>query len=159
MSCGSKHHTGNCVCDILKEIAGAQQDIVENCCDVSCEKSISDLLGETEVSNGYDTVPFILYCKDGCKPFKGYGSHPRNIGDMVGSYYFRVKKIDKDCCAVIEILRDRSDDQANPVNPVEQRTGRLRATGICITVDLNCFCHITCLPAIRAFGRPSNEPR
>jgi len=150
MSCGSKYNTGNCVCNILKEIAGAQQDIVENCCDVSCEKSISDLLGETEVNNGYDTVPFILYCRDGCKPFKGYGAHPRSIGNVVSSYYFRVKKVDKNCCALIEMLRDPSCEQTDPKSPSNQKTRNLKATGICITVDLNCFCHITCLPAIRA---------
>src|SRR5690625_5861992 len=87
MSCGKKHHTGNCVCDILKEICDAQHDIVESCCDVSCERSISDLLGETEVGNGYDTVPFILYCKDGCQPFKGYGAHPRDMSNVVASYF------------------------------------------------------------------------
>lgn len=156
MSCGKKYHTGNCVCNILKEIADAQQDIVENCCDVSCEKSISDLLGETEVRSGYDTVPFILYCQDGCKPFKGYGAHPSDIGDVVASYYFRVKKVDKDCCALIEMLRDPGCDQMDPKSPSKQKTDNLRATGICITVDLNCFCHITCLPAIRAFRNTTN---
>lgn len=157
MSCGKKYHTGNCVCNILKEIADAQHDIVENCCDVSCEQSISDLLGETEVRSGYDTVPFILYCKDGCKPFKGYGAHPRNISDVVASYYFRVKKVDKDCCAVIEMLRDPSCEHTDPKSPSKQHTRNLRATGICITVDLNCFCHITCLPAIRAFQNSNNR--
>ena len=151
MGCGKEFHTGNCVCDILKEIANAQQDVVENCCDSSCEQSISDLLGETEVRNGLDTVPVILYCKDGCKPFKGYGAHPDNIGDIKASYYFRVKKVMKDCCAVVELLRDPQCDSRNPKDPVDQKTKRLRTTGICITVDLNCFCHVTCLPAISAF--------
>ena len=151
MGCGKEFHTGNCVCDILKEIVNAQQDVVENCCDSSCERSISDLLGETEVRNGLDTVPVILYCKDGCKPFKGYGAHPDNIGDIRASYYFRVKKVMKDCCAVIELLRDAQCDSRNPKDPVDQKTRHLRTTGICITVDLNCFCHVTCLPAISAF--------
>ena len=151
MGCGKEFHTGNCVCDILKEIANAQQDVVENCCDSSCEQSISDLLGETEVRNGLDTVPVILYCKDGCKPFKGYGAHPDNIGDIKASYYFRVKKVMKDCCAVVELLRDPQCDSRNPKDPVDQKTRRLRTTGICITVDLNCFCHVTCLPTISAF--------
>ena len=151
MGCGKEFHSGNCVCDILKEIANAQEDVVENCCDSSCEQSISDLLGETEVRNGLDTVPVILYCKDGCKPFKGYGAHPDNIGDIKASYYFRVKKVMKDCCAVVELLRDPQCDSRNPKDPVDQKTRRLRTTGICITVDLNCFCHVTCLPAISAF--------
>lgn len=148
--CGEEFSTGNCVCDVLKEIERAQSDVVENCCDSSCERSISDLLGETEERNGLDTVPVLLYCKDGCKPFKGYGAHPRNIANVVGSFYFRVKHVSDDCCAVLELLRERNCD-ANPDNPVEQETSHLRATGICITVDLNCFCHVTCLPAISAF--------
>ncbi|HLS61461.1 MAG TPA: CotY/CotZ family spore coat protein [Virgibacillus sp.] len=152
MGCGKEHHSGNCVCDVLKEIARAQNDIVDICCDTSCEQSINDLLGETEVRNGLDTVPLILYCKDGCKPFKGYGAHPDNIGHVISSFYFRVKTVDDDCCAVIELLRDPHCDSRNPSNPIDQKTKHLRATGVCITVDLNCFCHVTCLPAISAFN-------
>ncbi|WP_163972051.1 CotY/CotZ family spore coat protein [Oceanobacillus halotolerans] len=151
MGCGKKFETGNCVCDILREIADAQEDIVENCCDTSCEQSISDLLGETDPGNGLDTVPVLLYCKDGCEPFRGYGADPDDIRNIVGSFYFRVKDVDDDCCAVLELLRDPSDGDPKPDNPVEQHTGELRATGICMTVDLNCFCHVTCLPAISAF--------
>lgn len=151
MGCGKEFHSGNCVCDVLKEIERAQRDIVENCCDSSCEQSISELLGETEEVNSLDTVPVILYCEDGCMPFKGYGAHPRNIGDLKASFFFRVKKIEKDCCAVLELLRDPTDTVKNPKDPMEQSTKKLRATGICITVDLNCFCHVTCLPAISAF--------
>lgn len=152
MGCGNEFHSGSCVCDVLKEIANAQQDVVENCCDSSCERSISDLLGETEVRNGLDTVPVILYCKDGCKPFKGFGAHPDNIGNIKSSFYFRVKKVMKDCCAVVELLRDAHCDSTSPKDPTDQKTKHLRATGICITVDLNCFCHVTCLPAISAFN-------
>lgn len=151
MGCGKGHQTGSCVCDILKEISRAQSDVVENCCDTSCERSISDLLGETEDRNGLDTVPVILYCKDSCKPFKGYGAHSNNIGNVVSSFYFRVKSVDDDCCAVLELLRDASCDSKNPSNPIDQKTNNLRTTGICMTVDLNCFCHVTCLPAISAF--------
>src|SRR5699024_11796 len=152
MGCGKKHHGGSCVCNVVREIADAQEDVFEYCCDTSCEQSISDLLGETEMSSGYDTVPFILYCKDGCTPFKGYGAHPRHIGDVKASFYFRVKKVDEDCCAIIEMLRDPHCEAKDPKTPTEQGTKHLRATGICLTVDLGCFCHITCLPAISAYG-------
>ncbi|HLR65835.1 CotY/CotZ family spore coat protein [Virgibacillus alimentarius] len=156
MSCGKDHHTGSCVCDILKEIADAQQDVVENCCDTSCEQSISDLLGETEGGNDLDTVPVILYCKDGCKPFKGFGTHPDNIGHVEASFFFRVKKVMDDCsdscCVVLELLRDAHCDVFNPHDPTEQKSHHLRATGICMTVDAECFCHVTCLPAISALN-------
>ncbi|MFD1360146.1 CotY/CotZ family spore coat protein [Lentibacillus salinarum] len=152
MGCGKEYHSGNCVCDILKEIVEAQNDVVENCCSTSCEQSISDLLGDTDASNGLDTVPVILYCKEGCEPFKGFGANPDNIGEMTSSFYFRVKRVDDDCCAVVELLRDPHDDDDTPKDPVHQYTKHLCATGICITVDLNCFCHVTCLPAVNAFN-------
>ncbi|MFD1040698.1 CotY/CotZ family spore coat protein [Virgibacillus byunsanensis] len=152
MGCGKDFDTGNCVCDILREIVEAQNDVVENCCDTSCERSISDLLGDTDVTNGLDTVPVILYCKDGCKPFRGFGADPDDIGDMTSSFFFRVKRVDDDCCAVVELLRDPDDDDDTPKDPVDQDTDPLRATGICMTVNLDCFCHVTCLPAVNAFN-------
>lgn len=72
------YDTGSCVADILKDIVDAQNDIVENCCDTSCEQSINDLLCTNEVTNDLDTVPVILYCKD-CKPFKGFGTTKKII--------------------------------------------------------------------------------
>ncbi|WP_010529954.1 CotY/CotZ family spore coat protein [Lentibacillus jeotgali] len=150
MGCGKEFHSGNCVCDILKEIVEAQNDVIENCCSTSCEQSISDLLGDNEGGNGLDTVPVILYCKDSCKPFQGFGANPDDIGEMTSSFFFRVKRVDDDCCAVVELLRDPEDDDNCPKNPVDQDTNPLCATGICITVDLNCFCHVTCLPAVNA---------
>lgn len=149
--CGKGQDTGSCVCNVLKDIARAQQDVIESCCDTSCERAISDLLGETEVRNGLNTVPVLLYCSEGCKPFKGYGAHSGSIGCIESSFYFRVKSVSDDCCAVLELLRDPNDGGRNPHDPCEQMTDRLRTTGICITVDVKCFCHITCLPAIAAF--------
>ncbi|GGC74901.1 spore coat protein Y [Thalassobacillus devorans] len=150
MGCGKKHDSGNCVCDILREIVDAQEDVVSMCCDTGCEQSINDLLGETG-GNNLDTVPVLLYCKGNCKPFEGFGAPRNHIGDVVGSFFFRVKDVDKDCCATLELLRDPSDNDDNPKDPVDQKTGNLRTTGICISVDLDCFCHVTCLPAIDAF--------
>lgn len=151
MGCGENYNTGSCVANVLRDIARAQTDVVENCCDTSCERAISDLLGETEVRNGLNTIPVLLYCSDGCKPFKGFGAHAKNIGKVMGSYYFRVKSVDDNNCAVLELLRDPNDGNMCPNGPCDQMTKRLLTTGICITVDLNCFCHVTCLPAISAF--------
>lgn len=71
--CGKEFNTGNCVIDVLKEIERAQKDVVEQSCSTSCERSINDLLGESDHDRGLDTVPVILYSKDG-KPFKGFGA-------------------------------------------------------------------------------------
>ncbi|MFB1050105.1 CotY/CotZ family spore coat protein [Paraliobacillus sp. JSM ZJ581] len=155
MTCGGKYDSGNCVSDILREIADAQSDLLNDCA-TSCEQSIADLLGDTSPSNGLDTVPVILYCKGTCKPFKGYGVPADDLGDAFASFYFRVKSVDKDNCAVLELLLEEDDHKKDhhkkdPRSPVDQNTSDLEVTGVCITVDLKCFCHITCLPAISAF--------
>lgn len=150
MSCGDKFKSGHCVADVIREIVAAQNNVVGDCCDSSCEQSIANLLGESSpVQSNLDTVPVLLYCKD-CKPFKGFGAPFNDIGDVVGSFYFRVKSINERNCAVLELLRVENDPVADPVSPVQQFTSNLEATGICITVDVDCFCHITCLPAISA---------
>lgn len=156
MSCGKNYDSGSCVIDILKDIVDAQNDVMHDCT-TSCERSIADLLGDTGGGSGFDTVPVILYCKD-CKPFKGFGS--KRGGDdceIKGSFFFRVKSVDNDGCAILELLfsdrnhRDDEDDSRgrgyDPKSPAYQNCEDLRASGICITVDLKCFCHVTCLPA------------
>lgn len=154
MGCGHKKgdrtgDTGNCVCDILREIVDAQDDVISADCTTGCEQSISDLLGEN-AGNGKDTVPVLLYCTD-CGPFKGFGAG--NDLKVVGSFFFRVKDIDDDCdCATLELLRDDTDTCDDPESPADQKTDNLTATGICMTVDIDCFCHITCLPAITALS-------
>lgn len=154
--CGKEYETGNCVCDVLKEIVAAQNDVVENCCDTSCEQSINDLLGESDNGSGLDTVPVILYCKDSCKPFKGFGARKEpdgTPGAIEASFIFRVKTVDEDCCAVIELLRSTNETSCDHLkDPTDQSTEYLDNTGICITVDLHCFCHVTCLPAINVFN-------
>lgn len=158
MTCGSKFDSGNCVADILREIADAQTDIVENGCVTSCEQSISDLLGDNTLpaANQLDTVPVLLYCKGDCKPFKGFGAPTKGIGkvgDVFSSFFFRVKSVDEDNCAVLELLAEEDDQDDCPKDPCDQDVEDLAVTGVCITVDLDCFCHITCLPAISAFDR------
>ncbi|WP_047982364.1 CotY/CotZ family spore coat protein [Ornithinibacillus contaminans] len=149
--------SGNCVADILRDIVDAQNDVIENCCDTSCEQSINDLLGETDPGNGLDTVPVILYCAGDCKPFKGFGAKRGNglgsVGDIKASFIFRVKTVSDDNCAVLELLVDPDDpcDCDHLKDPCDQETGNLQNTGICLTVDLDCFCHVTCLPAISVF--------
>ncbi|MGP4062063.1 CotY/CotZ family spore coat protein [Halobacillus sp. H74] len=165
MSCGKNNNSGSCVIDILKDIVDAQNDVMHDCT-TSCEQSIADLLGDTGGGSGFDTVPVILYCKDGCKPFKGFGStRSGNDCEVRGSFFFRVKSVDNDGCAILELLLadrwgrvDSEDDEDeveasrhhrghDPNSPADQSCRNLRASGICITVDLNCFCHVTCLPA------------
>ena len=148
--CDKKDRTENCVCDILRQIVEAQRDTVDHECQIGCEQSIQDLLGDSSAPNNLDTVPVLLYC--GCEPFKGFGVYNNSSRTLVASYYFRVKSVDSDCCAVLELLRDPQESQQNFTDPTRQKTANLQTTGICITVDLDCFCHVTCLPAVNACG-------
>ncbi|UOR13108.1 CotY/CotZ family spore coat protein [Halobacillus amylolyticus] len=146
----------DCVCDILRDIKAAQDEVAgDNCCDYGCKQSIDDLVGGTMGGNGRDTIPVILYCEGTCKPFKGFGGKRcednSNNFDVKESFFFRVKDVDDDCCATLELLLSpETGSDCGCECPAEQETEDLSATGICITVDLKCFCHVTCLPAISA---------
>ncbi|MGM8212702.1 CotY/CotZ family spore coat protein [Virgibacillus sp. W0430] len=153
-----------CVCDVVRAIAEAQEDVFDMTCDVSCAKSINNLLAPVS-RNNLDTVPFILYGKD-LKPFRAFGADieirgGRPIFDCTESFIFRVKEVSDDCCAVLELLTfdamepDRPGDQdgaKGAMTPCKQLdredVNDLNRTGVCITVDLKCFCAITCLPAV-----------
>ncbi len=124
------------------------------------------------------TIPFMLYSKDCNKPFFGSGFCVNNNGELIcmESPVFRVKNFSKGSnnCAVLELLtpaitQDDNDDEAPDENGDAggeeainingnclslcsyfgtESFSNFEATGICITVDLNCFCGISCLPAI-----------
>ncbi|QHE52626.1 CotY/CotZ family spore coat protein [Pontibacillus sp. HMF3514] len=154
-------HYENCVEDVLEGILEAQKKVKkDDCCKTSCQHSINDLLHEEKKSKK-DTIPFILYCD--CKPFKGsgvtkYRCHSKHSKlKCVETFVFKVKELDKKC-AVLELLTFK-DEQKNAskekrlCSPCDQidhkRVDDLIGTGICITVDLSCFCAISCLPAVR----------
>lgn len=157
---GCKHRNDNCICEILSKIAARQQDLDENCCDVSCEKSINMLSPTT--SPQFDTIPFaIAYQEDNdCDRYlcgEGFFKHNDSTGGVseVHSSYFRIKKMlrkeGNSCCAVLELLY--------PV-PCEENVnliGGFRRTGVCITVDLDCICTLTCFPPVRAPRASASE--
>ncbi|SES26048.1 spore coat protein Z [Gracilibacillus ureilyticus] len=144
----------DCVCDVVRAIADAQDDVIDQLCDVSCAQSIRSLVSPV-TSNGLDTVPFILYGK-GLKPFKASGAVVDNNNNQprfecIESFIFRVNEVSDDCCAVLELLAFDGDENAcdEPCDQLDnERLDDLQRTGICITVDLSCFCAITCLPAV-----------
>ncbi|SEI02657.1 spore coat protein Z [Halobacillus karajensis] len=165
-SCHSKGK-GNCVREVLDEIIKAQDEVAsrDNCCDVSCERSIRELLSPTGNGNGNGPtiVPFILYCKD-CKPFIGSSVVRRQLGmspnfalECLESPIFKAKKFvdGKKDCVKLELLIPVTQGGSQP-GPSGKRNRvcdyfpggsvrNLRSTGVCITVDLDCFCSITCL--------------
>ncbi|MYL50887.1 spore coat protein [Halobacillus litoralis] len=164
MSCKGKD--SSCVRDVIKEIIKAQDEVAalmdNGCCDVSCDRSIRDLLSPAAETPRNTTVPFILYCKD-CKPFIGSGVIRKQLGmsentflDCLSSPIFRAKKFTNDGkCVKLELLIPvtMGGSQPGPSGGGKQvcdyfpgsSVRNLRATGVCITVDLDCFCSITCL--------------
>lgn len=155
-------HYENCVEDVLEGILEAQKKVKEtDHCKSSCQQSINDLLHEDKKPKK-DTIPFILYCD--CKPFKGSGVTKYHCPSKhhrlkcVETYVFKIKDLDKEC-AVLELLIFKDDHKQHAskdgkiVSPCDQidhkRVEDLIGTGICINVDLSCFCAISCLPAVK----------
>lgn len=166
--------TTQCVTSIVRKILNAQKQATLGGADclTSCDQSIKDLLA----SPGYrptrhTTIPFILYSKGCNKPFFGSGFCVDEEGmfNCVESPVFRVKGFSKGSsnCAVLELLTPVVDDNDAGGNEGDgtfqnengvcgsvceyfgtQEFSNFEATGICITVDLSCFCGISCLPAI-----------
>lgn len=180
----------HCVTDVVRGIVRAQRrahDAMEDTCFTSCDRSIDDLISPFEENRRrlrHDTIPFILFCKDGCKPFIGSGiirerrrRSDRHTFKCIESPIFRAKSfVDGDeNCVRLELLKPIEDDrdhERGEHGKHEERGGShhdrkdhcdrktvcdffpdrdiedFRATGICITVDLRCFCGITCLDPI-----------
>lgn len=157
----------SCVEEVLEAIFTAQKKVEKaDKCKNSCDASIRELLGETKKARK-NTIPFILYC-GGCEPFKASGvttiSHHSNKKKFVciTSFIFRIEEI-KDHCAVLELLTFTSDkkcekdchmkcngnDVCTPCCQIDDEdVDDLIKTGICLNVDLSCFCAVTCLPAV-----------
>ncbi|HHW39033.1 MAG TPA: hypothetical protein GXX18_17675 [Bacillales bacterium] len=151
--CHEEHDNDDkdCICSIVKRILKAQE-MVDDCrCRVSCERSIRQLHTPYECPPA-DTIPFTLTC--GCDLFCGKGAIYSRHGNfcLISSPFFRVKKVDHHCCAVLELLWPTFDgepikgpltcrDNNFPCNDFNGFIG----TGVCITVDLSCFCSISCL--------------
>ncbi|MFD1038231.1 CotY/CotZ family spore coat protein [Virgibacillus byunsanensis] len=186
MGCSSKNVAGasggktkskneNCVCDVVRDIIDAQDQVTnnDNCCSTSCERSIDQLLSPTTNGNGNGatTIPFILYCKGDCLPFIASGVFQDELGRSGNTFFgcfetpiFRAKKfVDEDeCCVKLELLVAVTEggafveegDRVCDFFPGNSRRDFL-ATGICLTVDLDCFCAIQCIDPVTPL--PSSE--
>ncbi|MEC3885576.1 spore coat protein [Halobacillus litoralis] len=165
--CGKKDkhdkmkHYKNCVEDVLEAILYAQNKVNKDECHTSCQQSIHELLGKKRVKK--NTIPFLLYC--GCEPFKGtgvttYACHSKKEKiKCIHTHVFKIKELNKGC-AVLELLDFKTDLKDRHPKHCPSKHGSachqldhkslddLVGTGICITVDLSCFCAITCLPAV-----------
>lgn len=145
-------------------------------CVTSCEQSIEDLLSPSRDRrpSRHTTIPFMLLCQDGCKTFMGSGFLGRDSRggrrehfECIESPIFKVRGFVRgsDNCVRLELLEPvfrRGGDTGGEQQHHHHRSscgsvcdffgGRtitnFRETGVCITVDLRCFCGITCLDPI-----------
>jgi len=171
MSCGSPSFSssGNCVVDTVRRILEAQRKAAKDLargCTISCERSIEDLLspGVTMPVSRNTTVPFILFTGKGGKPFIGSGFVPVTDNDTttfqcLESPVFKVRGFERNSkyCVKLELLTPVADDNGDTgtftdcslCSAYENMTiTNFQETGLCITVDLRCFCGITCLDPI-----------
>lgn len=161
----------DCVVDKVREIVAAQDEVADitngDCCTTGCEESIEQLLSPVanETGPGFTTIPIILYCKGDCDPFIASGVYQAQVGQSNNTYFgcvespiFRAKKFvnDGESCVVLELLVPVTEGGGGAITrgdtvcdffPGESRRD-FQATGICITVDLNCFCGIACLDPV-----------
>ncbi|MFS0674763.1 CotY/CotZ family spore coat protein [Ornithinibacillus sp. 179-J 7C1 HS] len=172
MSCCHGKQSGECVCDVVSKIVKAQDEVAaaqDNCCTTGCENSIEQLLSPTTVNgNGPTTIPFVLYCKGDCDLFFATGLVQENTSlECIETPVFKAKKIKKGCCAELELLEFDTDNgiglhhhsSKDKCNFIPQdATGNFIETGVCITVDLHCFCAIQCLNPVTPLPAPVVSP-
>jgi len=154
----------------------AEEDTCFTGCDRAIEELLSPF-EENRERLRHNTIPFILFSKDCGKPFTGVGVRRRRDGgsdrrffECIESPVFRVKSFvdNSDNCVRLELLTPVSRHHRGPGSNqgpdadrhhhdkcdshfcdfLPHHTHNFRATGICITVDLNCFCGISCLDPI-----------
>lgn len=183
MGCHVDRFDGDgCIKEIVRRILNAQREAVDDCV-TSCENSIEDLLSRRVRSRRNETtIPFMLICKESCKPFVGVGfvnddrnrdrSRRRDF-ECIESPILRVRDFVRGSksCVNVELLlpvgRRRDGDHHGKDLGEERghhdhhhhkdsfcdkfgrrRIDNFRETGVCITLDLDCFCGITCLDPI-----------
>lgn len=156
------HKNDNCICKRVKNIADQQQEAINDCCDVSCETSLDQLVNPTTATNNFNTVPFMLLTESsntlsGLVPYFAWGVNKEQQTTVPAvngnpfcstpfvSPFFRVKKMVGECCAVLELLCPVFCDDIN-TGVIETFT----RTGACVEVDLRDFTGLTCFPPVNA---------
>ncbi len=142
------NNTMNCVCDTLLSIVEAQDQVEMNCPN-SCDTAIQELVGGA--ANPYNTIPVMLTNAGNSDLFIGSGvrrnrDNPNTGLEVINAIVFKVKDVDPEtCCATLELLQEGQERKVNQLlDDIEDED--LVSTGVCITVDLDCFCSVTCLP-------------
>lgn len=157
-SVSCNHNSAQCICKGLKEIAKAQSFTNEEH-QVNCQNFNSPL----GVRTNFNTIPIMLICKGTCNFFIGSGVfHSHEAIECFKTPVFRVSKVIEDhneqCCVELELLQARCKDEGIPSCDdhdvcsffPDKKIEKFVRTGICILVDVDCFCGIECLPAVKA---------
>lgn len=164
-----EHKTSSCVCSIVKDIDIAQKKVSNVGCISGCETSIKQLIhgrSRKKDKKRYTTIPFMLYSDGSNTPFIGSSVIKCASPDSKGFYYecvespvLRVRDVDKNCCATLELLlpadchgiaKKPSDHIKGSCSffPFEDPVTNFIATDVCITVDLKKIAGISCLDPI-----------
>lgn len=146
------NNTSNNVLYILKEI-----EIKQNCTKDPCKEE----LGMDKYR--YNTIPILLICKSNCEYFIGSGIFKDHISNNYKCFQtpiFRLIKIDEEKNIITLELLQPQDSNGNiscfscakkPCNFFSSISiNKFIKTGICIKVNLNCFCGIECLQPVCA---------
>lgn len=144
-----------CVQDIVKEIIVAQHYLSGSS---DCSQSTMDLscfLNSRHLPK-HSIIPFTLICKGTCRTFVGFGMTADNNLDGVESPVFKANRFvnESNDCVQLELLLP-----VYKMTPITSKDYCIKRfddkhiqffsnTGVCITVDLNNFCGITCLAPI-----------
>ncbi|MEC1694110.1 CotY/CotZ family spore coat protein [Schinkia azotoformans] len=146
-------HSKQCICNLVRQIEEAQFEKTSHHGD--CDE---------KPTNNLNTIPFMLISNGTCDFFIGKGIFSHNEGKSLESFktpFFRVDKFidDRDCCVQLELLQAQTEEgTASPVIKDDDicsflsshSIGKFIRTGICITVDLSCYCGIECLTPVFA---------
>lgn len=162
MSCNENSPTH--LCNTLKKIERAQH-LAEKEHQSYCCEGIHSLKEKKNLKN---TIPIMLICRESCGVFIGSGvfKHGETF-ECMKTPVFRVSKVIKEedgaCNVKLELLQPQCKFGDIPYCNVkdicsffsEYKIKKFIRTGICITVDISCFCGIECLPAVQAeCGKP-----
>lgn len=154
--------TGNCVCDTLAAVLAAQQAVEpleEANCTNGCFRS---LVAPAAVQPIGDTIPLVLFNKEGA-PQTAFGNlGSRHSGDPRGrngdpdddhegfvTVFFKVVAMDPDNhCATLQLLKPHhklctDKSCCVPLKEITEVQALTRTTD-CITVDCRCFCAVEC---------------
>ncbi|KXZ12713.1 hypothetical protein AXI59_16250 [Bacillus nakamurai] len=164
MSCN--HNSTQCICKTLKEIAKAQS-LTNEVHQIHCQNLNSPL----EMGANFNTIPIMLICQSTCDFFIGSGVFESNEAfECFKTPVFRVSKVieehDDQCCVELELLQPHCETWSNPSYHDHdvcsffsgKKVKKFIRTGICLRVDVSCFCGIECLPAVKAHHEKPVSP-